>query len=79
MRTFPVFLRKAEDVLNFVKIVSGFEGDVDLKSGSIVIDAKSLMGAIAMTGSRTLEMVVHSTECAECDKLVNELADYLCA
>ncbi|MCI9593810.1 MAG: HPr family phosphocarrier protein [Lachnospiraceae bacterium] len=76
MRTFPVMLRKTEDVLNFVKIVSGFDGDVDLKSGSIVIDAKSLMGAIAMTGSRKLEMVVHSTEC---DKLVHELADYLCA
>lgn len=76
MKTFPVMLRKTEDVLNFVKIVSGFDGDVDLKSGSIIIDAKSLMGAIAMTGSRTLEMVVHSTEC---DELVNELADYLCA
>lgn len=76
MKTFSVMLRKTEDVLNFVKIVSGFDGDVDLKSGSIVIDAKSLMGAIAMTGSRKLEMVIHSTEC---DELVHELADYLCA
>lgn len=56
MKTFPVMLRKTEDVLNFVKIVSGFDGDVDLKSGSIVIDAKSLMGAIAMTGRRFQEI-----------------------
>ena len=43
MRTFPVMLRKTEDVLNFVNIVSAYDYDVDLKSGSVIIDAKSLM------------------------------------
>ncbi len=76
MKTYPVNLRKTEDVLNFVKIVNTFDGDVDLRSGSVIIDAKSLMGAICMTGKKTLEMVVHSSDC---DHLVHQLAEYLCA
>ena len=76
MRTYPVNLRKTEDVLNFVNIVNTFDGDVDLSSGSMIIDAKSLMGAICMTGKKTLEMVVHSSDC---DKLVDQLAKHLCA
>lgn len=76
MRTFPVSLRKTEDVLNLVKIVNGFDYDVDLKSGSVIIDAKSLMGAIYMTGRKKLELVVHATEC---ENLVHELSEYLCA
>lgn len=76
MRTFPVMLRKTEDVLNFVNIVSAYDYDVDLKRGSVIIDAKSLMGTIYMTGKKTLELVVHSTEC---DSLVQRLAEYICA
>ncbi|MDO5417300.1 MAG: HPr family phosphocarrier protein [Lachnospiraceae bacterium] len=76
MKTFPLVLNDTDDVVNFVKIVNEFDYDVDLKSGSVIIDAKSLMGAIAMSGSKTLELVVHSNEC---DGLVNELANYLCA
>lgn len=76
MKTYSVNLKRTEDVLDFVKIVNTFDGDVDLKSGSVVIDAKSLMGAICMTGKKRLEMVVHSSDC---DHLVHKLSAYLCA
>lgn len=76
MKSFSIALRKAEDALDFVKIVNSFDFDMDLKSGTIVIDAKSLMGVMAMAGGRNLELVVHSSEC---DFLTTELANFLCA
>lgn len=76
MKSFPVKLQRTEDVLDFVRIVNKFDGDVDLKSGSILIDAKSIMGAIALSGASHLELLVHEDNCEE---LVKNISPYLCA
>lgn len=79
MKTFSIELRRAEDVVNLVKIASGYDYDIELKSGDMRVDAKSIMGVMAMTEPMSersfLELVVHA---AQCDDLLGELEEYLC-
>ena len=75
MKTFSIELKNAEDVVNLVNIASEYEYDVELKSGDMLVDAKSIMGAMAMTGKPSLELVVHAEQCED---LLKELEDFLC-
>ncbi|MFR5602539.1 MAG: HPr family phosphocarrier protein [Lachnospiraceae bacterium] len=74
MKCFPVVLNRTEDMINFVRLVSKYDEDVDLKSGSILIDAKSIIGAINLVGAVPLEMRIHSDDC---ENLVSSVAAYI--
>ena len=41
----------------------------------MLADGKSIMGAMAMTGKPSLELVVHAEQCED---LLKELEDFLC-
>lgn len=62
MLKYSVCFRQPEDIPSFVNAASQFEGDVDLVSGRIIVDAKSVMGVMALSEANKLEMVVHADE-----------------
>ena len=45
---FKVVLNSPEEVKEFVKAASQCDAEIDLKSGSIYLDAKSLLGGLSM-------------------------------
>ncbi|MFR4438535.1 MAG: HPr family phosphocarrier protein [Hungatella sp.] len=49
----------AQQVVDFVNIMSQCEYDVDLKAGSITVDAKSIVGVFSMAKANQLEVVLH--------------------
>lgn len=73
MTRIPVHFNKAEDLIQFVNIVSRYNYDVELKSGNCILDAKSLVGAIILGPSKDLEMLVYSNDCSE---LVENVSAY---
>lgn len=76
MKRYSVKLNSTKDVMDFVKLVNDYQGVVDLRSGSILIDAKSIMGAMTLAGSDSLEMLIHEEDC---DYLLNRISEYLIA
>lgn len=62
MLKYSVCFRRPEDITSFVNAANQFDGDVDLVSGRIIVDAKSVMGVIALSEADKLEMVVHADE-----------------
>lgn len=74
MKTFPIELKNAEDVVKLVNVASEFEYDIQLKSGDMLVDAKSIMGAMAMTEMPALELVVCTDRC---DQEILALAEHL--
>ena len=46
-----------EDVKEFNKIACQIKGDVDLKCGRYIVDAKSIMGILALNLSEKLEII----------------------
>jgi phosphotransferase system HPr-like phosphotransfer protein len=51
-----VMLNSPKDVAEFVNIASAFDYDIDLKSGVVYIDAKSLLGVMTYGMKRELEV-----------------------
>ncbi len=74
MKTMNIKISTIEDVRKFVNIVSTFEGDIDLKSGRYVVDAKSIMGIFSIDLLSPIEMTVH---CDDCDSLIDSLKDFI--
>ena len=62
MKVVNIRLSAIEEVRNFVNIVSRFDGEVDLKSGRYVVDAKSIMGIFSLDLSKPLELRIISDE-----------------
>ncbi|MGI6012186.1 MAG: HPr family phosphocarrier protein [Ruminococcus sp.] len=53
------------DIIDFVKIVNGFEYDVDVVSGKKIVDAKSVVGVMALSKAGEVDVIAHAEECGE--------------
>lgn len=65
MQKVEICFRRPEDITEFVDIMNQYEYDIDLKRGRNIVDAKSLLGVIAISKADGVELVIHSDECAE--------------
>ncbi len=65
MTKVTIHLRLAENVKNFVNIVSRQPFDVDLRLGRHVVDAKSILGIFSLDLSQPITMEIHSDDCQE--------------
>lgn len=52
-----IILNDPEDVKEFVKAASKCPADIDLKSGSIYLDAKSFLGVLTMGIKKELSVI----------------------
>ena len=55
---FKIRLENTQDAEEFVRLASKCGGDVDLHSGVVYIDGKSLLGVLAMGIKRELDVYV---------------------
>lgn len=51
-----ISLRTIEDVKEFVTMASGFKGDIEVRSGRFIVDAKSLLGVFSLNLSEPVEV-----------------------
>ncbi len=58
MKTKMIKLTAITDVQELVRIVTNFNGEVDLRSGRYTVDAKSIMGIFSLDLSKPIEVVV---------------------
>ena len=56
MNTIQIRLNNFEDVRRFVQDCTGIPEDMELVSGSVTADPKSIMGMMAMDFSRPMEL-----------------------
>lgn len=75
MISYSVCLRDSDNVKKFVSIVDKLDYDVDLLDGSVVVDAKSLIGVMTMDLSEKLELRLHTDN--EDKALKEQLKDIL--
>lgn len=74
MKTFMIKLNTIQDVKKLVNTVCAFDGDIDLKSGRYVVDAKSIMGIFSLDLLSPIEMTIH---CDSCEKIVEDLKEFI--
>lgn len=62
MNKYPIRLESIEKVTAFVKAVNKFDCDMDLRKGSVVIDAKSFLGVMTICTGGELELVIYNND-----------------
>ena len=73
MKHILVKFDQADQIINFVRIINRYSDDADVKCGSRVVDAKSVVGVLSLAKSKTVELILHTDEC---DALLEEIAPY---
>ena len=73
MKHILVKFDQADQIINFVRIIDRYSYDADVKCGSRVVDAKSVVGVLSLAKSKTVELILHTDEC---DALLEEIAPY---
>lgn len=64
----------ADQVISFVNIINEYQYNADIKYGSCVVDAKSLMGVLSIVIAKTVELVIYTEDD---EGLADRLTDYL--
>lgn len=78
MITFPVNLRDVNEVIDFVNLANKIDCDVDLKYGSCIYDAKSVISAMLISAAHSIVMQVHADR--EDEFMIKERFEkYICA
>ncbi len=58
MKEIQVKFESAEEISEFVNIVKNYPGDMDLKSGRFVVDAKSILGIMNIGIQKIIKLTV---------------------
>ena len=69
-------LNKIEDVMKFYTLVNTFPSDIDVVSGSIVIDAKSLLGLYSLDLSKDISVRIISDNVQEKRRFDSEMEEF---
>ena len=75
MSQVKVQFKTPEEVMDFTNVVSKYDYNMDLKKSSRkVVDAKSLLGILALGLENNLELCIYSDE--DCSEVVNAIGKY---
>ena len=73
MTEMKLTFKTPDEIVEFVKTVSKYEFDVDVRRGRVVVDAKSLLGIMHLGLNSVLELKMHTGDAGE---LETELLKY---
>lgn len=76
MNEINVKFQNPNEVLEFVNKVTKYPFDMDLERGSIVVDAKSLLGIINLGFNSVVNLKVYADDCSQ---LCHDIQKYIAA
>lgn len=74
MKKYSISINSTEEISTFVKVVSQYDCDIDLCRGSIVIDAKSILGIMTICPGNDLELIIYNNDHEE---ILDSLSDFI--
>ena len=74
MKSITIKLSLAENVKQFVNVVSAFSNDMDLRAGRHVVDAKSILGIFSLDLSKPITLEVYADNC---DELMEKIKPFM--
>lgn len=74
MKRVAVKFERPDQIIDFVRIMNRYEYDADVKCGSRIVDAKSIVGVLALAKSKTVEVIVYTDDA--CQGLMEEISQY---
>lgn len=65
MSKMKIMFESPEDIQEFLKIVEDYPYDMDLARGSVIVDAKSILGIMNLGVKNEITLNVHAESCHE--------------
>ena len=62
MHTITIKLDSIDKVKEFVRLITAFDNDFDLRSGRYTVDAKSILGIFSLDLSKPIELDIYCKE-----------------
>ena len=62
MHTLTIKLNSIDKVKEFVRVITAFDNDFDLRSGRYTVDAKSILGIFSLDLSKPIELDVYGKD-----------------
>ena len=62
MHTITIKLDSIDKVKDFVRLITAFDNDFDLRSGRYTVDAKSILGIFSLDLSKPIELDIYGKE-----------------
>ena len=62
MHTITIKLDSIDKVKEFVRLITAFDNDFDLRSGRYTVDAKSILGIFSLDLSKPIELDIYGKE-----------------
>lgn len=77
MTIFPIRLQGMDNIMDFVNTLNTFPCSMDLMSGSRIVDAKSLMGVIAISQGVGLQLAVYEDSADTINAISTAIKSYI--
>ena len=74
MHTLTIKLDSIDRVKEFVRVITAFDNDFDLRSGRYTVDAKSILGIFSLDLSKPIELDIYGSE--DLDKVTEALKPF---
>ena len=74
MRRVSIKFSQTDEVAKFVRILNRYDVEASIKCGSRTVNAKSIMGVLALARSKTAQLILQTE--AECPELMEALAPF---
>ena len=74
MKKYIIEFQNMEDIERFLKMMEDFEFNADLQYGSIIVDAKSTIGVLALGIHKKLQLIIYGASNAQIDKRISAFA-----
>lgn len=74
MHTITIKLDSIDKVKEFVRIITAFDNDFDLRSGRYTVDAKSILGIFSLDLSKPIELDIYGKD--NLDQVVEALKPF---
>lgn len=74
MKSVGIMFHSTDEVQGFVRCAERFQGDLDLKYGSYMVDGKSILGILSLGTHRLLELLIYEDDCGE---FLEQINDYI--
>ena len=76
MKTVIVCLDSIDKVKDFVRALTLFDSDFDMRSGRYTIDAKSILGIFSLDLSKPIELDIYNED--EEEAVLEQIAPFIC-
>lgn len=76
MSEIHVMFKNPNEVLDFINRIERYPYDMDLGRGSVVVDAKSLLGIMNLGFNQVVSLKVYAEECTD---LCHDIEKYIAA